>query len=118
MTKPNPRADHVRQIAEALFGSVISRDRHTMVIEVPADLLGAVCRSLGMGSFTWNIGKQSTHMATKRMTDAAGRFILCEGHQELMAYFEINVDLRSRDVRVEDGPSAAIAATRQTPPAR
>jgi hypothetical protein len=122
VTDLGPRAERAKAIAESLFGRVISRDRHTMVIEVPADLFGAAGRSLGMGGFTWNIGPQSTRMATKRMTGGQDQFIICHGHQELMAYFEINVDLTPRDVKVFDPaepltPAPAVAAiTRQVKP--
>lgn len=118
----DPRADRVKAIIESLFGSVISRDRNTMIIEAPADLLGATCRSLGMGGFTWTIGPQTSRMTTKRMTDTSGRFVVCEGHQELMAFFAINVDLRPRDAKVFD-PADPLAAhptvaniTRQSSP--
>jgi hypothetical protein len=79
MTDLTARADRVRQIATALYGKILDRrvehieelvddeiqerDIDVMVIEVPADLLGAAMSMLGQGGFTFNIGKQSTRMA-------------------------------------------------------
>jgi hypothetical protein len=120
MSKIGERADRVRQVTEQLFGSVISRQGHEMVIQIPADFLGAAGRALGMSGFTWTIGPQSTRMTTKRMIGTQGQTIVCDGHEELMAFFEINVDLRPRGVRVEnpDTPhSAAVWLTRPVKPA-
>jgi hypothetical protein len=100
MADLDERERRVRQIAESLFGSLLSRDRDVMVIEVPADLLGGALGLLGQGGFGFNIGKQSTRMTTKRVTGLSGQIVVCEGHEELMAFYQVSVDLTPRTVRV------------------
>jgi hypothetical protein len=122
MTDLDARADRVRQIAHTLYGRVLDRNRNKMVIEVPADLLGAAMNMLSMGGFGMpdGVGKQTSRMATKRITGMSGQIVVCQGHEELMAFFSINVSLKTRDVRVEnpDTPhSGAVWLTRPTKPA-
>jgi hypothetical protein len=119
MSKIGERADRVRAVAHTLYGRVISRDGNAMIIMVPADMIGPAGRMLTMSGFTWNVGTQSTAMAAKRVVGPQGQTIVCDGHEELMAFFEINVSLAARDVRVEnpDTPhSGAVWLTRPTKP--
>ena len=99
MSNLDARADRVRIIAHTLHGSVQGRDGDKMIIEVPADLLGGALGLLGQGGFSATIGKQSTGMTTKRVIGRSGEIIVCEGHEELMAFFAINIDLHDRNVK-------------------
>jgi hypothetical protein len=116
MTNLSERERRVTIICNTLFGSVISRDGDTMVIQVPADMIGAAGRMLGMGGFTWNFGKQSTRMTTKRITGNQGQTIVCDGFEELMALYQINVNLTPRDAKVMDPIAAVAGITRQVKP--
>ena len=117
MSNLDHRADRVRIIAHTLHGSVLDRDGDKMVIEIPADLLGDALGLLGQGGFGFSIGKQTSPTTTKRIIGMSGQIVVCEGHEELMAFYEINVDLTPKTVRVADLPHAgAIRITAPTKP--
>jgi hypothetical protein len=111
------RADRVKAIAEAVHGKVISRDRNTMLIEVPADTITGAVTLFGMGGFSATIGKQSTRLAPRRVIDMGGNTIVCENDPVTTSFFTYTVDLRPHSAAVEPQPhAAAIAITRPTRP--
>jgi hypothetical protein len=91
MSKLDQRAERVRIIAHTLHGSVLDRDGHLMMVEIPADLLGAAMGMLSMGGFGMpnGVGKQSTRMAPRRITTMQGAMV--SGQDEaLTAYHRGN----------------------------
>jgi hypothetical protein len=87
---------------------VLDRDGHTMVIEIPADLLGAAMGMLSMGGFGMpdGVGRRSTRMSPRRITTMEGTMVIGQD-EALTAYDRVTVDLRPRDVKVDTMPHAA-----------
>jgi hypothetical protein len=113
------RADRVRQIAESLFGKVLSHDGDTLRVEVPADLSMSFCPMISAsGPPPIYIG-QRTGIAERRVTDASGRIIPCPGDMVTTCYYVYEIALAPREVRVNMGDphAGAVMATRQVKPA-
>jgi hypothetical protein len=109
------RADRVAQIAKAVYGRVLSRNRNTMVIEIPADTMTGAVTLLGMSGFSAILGKQSTKLAERRVVDTNGNVVTCPNDLVTTAFFTYTVDLRPHGDAAKPAPSAA-DITRPTKP--
>jgi hypothetical protein len=112
MTDLSARADRVRQIAESLFGKLLSIDDDVAEAEVPADLSGAFSVSLGASGFSGFIIGQDCRQAPKRVVTMDYRTIVTD-QMATMAFYRFRVELQDRHAKMTDIPhSAAITATR------
>jgi hypothetical protein len=119
MTDLAARAECVAQIVSAVHGRVIGRAGKIMTVEIPADMMSSAGTLLGMSGFSATIGRQSTRLAPRRVTNAAGNVIVCDGDLVTQAYFSYDVHLAPHAAAVEPTPHAgAISITRPTPPVR
>jgi hypothetical protein len=118
MSNLDHRADRVRIIAHTLHGSVLDRDGHLMMVEIPADLLGAAMGMLSMGDFGMpdGVGAQSARMAQRRVAGMSGQIIRCDDEEALTAFHKLDVDLMPQDARAEPPHAGAIAITRPVKP--
>jgi hypothetical protein len=70
------RAARVRTIAKGNFGSVLSCDDETMLIEVPADIAPGLTSIRGMGGFVPSLS--NTRLAPRRVVNNEGMTVMCD----------------------------------------
>jgi hypothetical protein len=116
VTDLDARADRVRQIAESLFGKVLSRDGDTMRVEIPADMSGAAASMFGQGGFSACIVGQDARMKTRRLMDMDKRTVIDHAAQDLMAFYTFKVSLAPHHEQPSPQPTVA-NITRPTKPA-
>jgi hypothetical protein len=78
------RADRVRALIEANFGSVLERNGDVMLIEVPADI------SLPIAGLIWIGGRSGT--AKRRIKAMNGTFVELP-EEETMSFWRYRIDL-------------------------
>ena len=85
------KAERVRQIVNANFGTVRDRNGDIMHVELPSDL--SIAAPWGQIGLVACVTGQRTGMAERRVTAMNGATVVCNGDFVTQAYFTLRVRL-------------------------